>query len=184
MARKKTSLDQVLADLAPPERVVSLCLAGDLVAEHQELERELERAQKADLLAGPRLGNVPTAHAVAEQIRDVEDRMRARTHTFRFRSLSRKAWSDLLAEHPDPTGKRIFDPDTFAPAAIAACCVEPDMGDPVQLKSFMELLSTAQFSALFDGAWEANTTNPSVPFSYAASGLLQTSAKNSDTAAP
>jgi hypothetical protein len=38
----------MLAEAKLPERTVEICLRGDLVAEHQQAERELERAKKAD----------------------------------------------------------------------------------------------------------------------------------------
>ncbi len=167
------TLDEVLADASPPERLVPLCVAGRLVAEHQALTTELEQARESDRAAPAALGTVPKAPEVAARIRELEQRMRAATHTFRFRALPPKGWSDLLAAHPDTAGKRMFG-DSFPLAAIAACCVEPaGLSDPAKFDRLLAALSAAQVSDLFDGAWEVNTTAPKELTSYVASMVLQ-----------
>lgn len=182
-AKKSPSLGDIIAAATPAERVVTVCVAGALIAEHQELERELEAAQRADTRV--RLGQAPTAPKIAQRIEKLQERMREHTYLFRFRSLTPKRWADLLAEHPDPDGKRAFNVDTFPPAAIAACCVEPEgMGDRAQLDKLLDIVSPAQMNELFNGAWDVNTTAPKEATSYAASAVLRSSGTNSDTASP
>lgn len=176
------SLDDIIAASSPAEQLVSVCVAGSMVAEHQRLEAELERAQAADVTDG-RLGAVSQAPKLAKQISDLQARMREHTYTFRFRALTPKAWSDLVAKHPDPDGKRLFNIDTFPQAAIGACCVEPEgMDDPERLGKLLEVLSPAQQSDLFDGAWNANQTAPKELTSYAASAVLRSYETSSSTA--
>ncbi len=183
MTKRKASLDDIIGAATPAERLVEVCVAGALVAEHQQLERELEQARQADAVTG-RLGR-STAKDLAEKIQDVERRMREKTYPFRFRAVSPKVWSDLLAAHPDPAGKRSWNSVTFVPAAIAASCVEPDgMSDPEKVGKLLEVLSPGQQDELFVAAFEANTQAPTVPFSYAASAVLRSSATSSDTAHP
>lgn len=174
--KKKVSLDDILADASPVEHVVNVCVAGKLVAEYQQLEAELERTQAADPM-DRRLGSSGpdgNATAIAQKMRDLAEKMREATYAFRFRALSPKAWSDLVAKHPDKSSsKRLFDPETFPPAAIAACCIEPEgMDDPEKVAALMEKLSVAQQADLFDGAWEVNTSAPKEMNSSAAYAAL------------
>ena len=177
MAAKKNtpSLDDIIADASPVERVVSVCVAGKLVSEHQELEEQLERAQNADMSAA-RLGGTNNGNTteLARKIRDLEDRMRASTYTFRFQAKTPEEWSNLIAAHPDKDGNKLFNTETFPSAAIAACCVEPEgMNDPAKVARLMEVLSPAQQADLFDGAWEVNTNSPKELTSYTASAVLR-----------
>lgn len=182
--KRKPALDDIIGAATPAERLVSVCVAGALVAEHQQLERELERAQQTEV-AQKRLGQKSPAQEVAARIEKLQEQMREQTYTFRFRAISAKAWSDLIAAHPDPSGKRTWNNHTFVPAAITACCVEPEgMDDPERVGKLLDVLSPAQQDDLFMGAFEANTTAPTVPFSYAASAVLRNSVTSSDTASP
>jgi hypothetical protein len=173
------SVDDILSnpDASPVERVVSVCVAGKLVSEHQELEVELERAQDADMRTGARLSGTSdggNTTELARKIRDLEERMRSATYTFRFRAVTPEEWSNLITAHPDDDEKRLFDPETFPPAAIAKCCYEPaGMNDPAKVAELMQLLSPAQQADLFDGAWEVNTSAPKELNSYSASAALR-----------
>lgn len=178
--REAATLENIIANTSPVERIVRICVAGRLVAEHQRLEAELEAARRAD---HGRLGGSAAVQRLAQQILDVQDQMRQHTYAFRFRALHPKAWSDLIAEHPDPDKKLLVDPVSFPAAAIAACCVEPvGMDDPAKLEKLLGKLSHAQTQELFDGAWEVNTTAPKELTSFVASVALHDSATSSTTA--
>ena len=182
-AKKPPSLEDIIASATPAERVVSVCVAGALIAEHQQLEHELDRAQRADTRT--RLGQASAAPKIAQQIEQLQERMRAQTYAFRFRAVESKVWSDLVAAHPDPAGKKIFNVETFPPAAISACCVEPDgMHDPERVAGLLKVLNPAQQDELFNGAWDVNTTAPKEMTSYAASAVLRCSETSSATASP
>ena len=110
--------------------------------------------------------------------------MKARTFAFRFRALSPKAWSDLLAAHPSKDKTKIFEANTFPDAAIRACCVEPaGLDDDARFAALLSQLSVAQQSDLFDGAWAVNTSAPKGLSSFGASPVPPHSAKNSGSAA-
>lgn len=156
------TIDDVIDAASPVERVVPLCVAGKLVAEHERLVEEL-----ANTPPPQRLGSKGPHHELSEAIATLEAEMTKRTFPFRFRALTPKAWSDLIAAHPDKSAKRLaFDPDTFPTAAISATCVEPaGMDDPVKAAALLDQLSTAQQNLLFDAAWDVNATVPKGPSS-------------------
>ena len=173
------SIDDVIATAKPVERVVAVCVAGELVGEYEQLKVELENLGPVRTLGGGR------DTEIRARLAELEGEMKARTFDFRFRALPAKAWSDLMAKHPDKAGKRLFDVDAFPPAAIAACCVEPaGMDDPEKVAKLLETLSTAQQGDLFDGAWEVNTAAPTGMSSYSASAALRDFARSSGSAAP
>lgn len=84
------------------------------------LERQLIAAAEYD-----EQHNEPaTAPVVAAEIEKLE--ATAETRTFIVQALSDKAWSDLERAHPPGDGDHgRYNPDTFEPAAIAACIVDP-----------------------------------------------------------
>lgn len=173
------TIDDVIAKATPVERIVPVCVAGKLAGEYEQLKVELDRASGA-----ARLGGGPAVE-ITKRLVALEAEMREATYNFRFRALSARAWSDLIAAHPDKGGKRLFNVDTFPPAAIAACCVEPaGLDDPDKVAALLASLSTAQQGDLFDGAWEVNTSAPKGMNSFTAFAAHQDSAKNSSSVTP
>ncbi|GAA3416226.1 hypothetical protein [Streptosporangium vulgare] len=181
MATKTSAIADIIGQVKRPEKTVPICLAGDLQAEFEDLERDLAIARDKPAegtLAG---GSNPIATTIAQQIVELRERMREHTTVFRFRGLPRKAWSDLVAECPpgdDAKEGADVDWETFGVALVAACVVEPTMTveDAGQLA---EVLTQAQWDSLFAAAYSVNKRDVDVPFSYAASAVLQTSKKNS-----
>lgn len=183
---KKKTIADVLKKAKPAQRSVEICVDGSVSAEHEELVAELEGLAVANpgaidpRLSGPR---DPAAVALAERVTALEAEMAEATVTFRFRALAAKPWSDLLAKHPDPKRERLFNPDTFVPAAIAACCIDPEgFDDAEQVAALFDALSAGQQTDLFEAAWEVNQSGPKGQTSLLASALLQPSVTSSPTA--
>jgi len=167
-----STFDDIIASAKPREASVTICVAGDLAGQHEALNEQLIVAQRQQVTS---IEGNPEAVALAQQIRDLEQQMQAATHTFTFRALSARDWSDLVAEHPAREGRsESFNVDTMPLAVIKACVVDPVM-TPEQADRLAGVLSDAAFDALFDAAWRANKSGPSVPFSRAASATLQNS---------
>lgn len=169
-ARKPQTVAGIIGKAKPAERTVALCLAGDLNAEVEDLERDLARVGEVTSMAdgGGR-------RVIAEQIETVRGKMRESEVVFRFRAISPKAWSDLITAHPATSEDRAFNTDTFPPALIAACGVDPVFDGPAQVGELFEVLNQGQRDELFDCAWRVNRESVSVPFSVAASVLLGSS---------
>lgn len=171
----------ILASAKLPERTVQICLRGDLVAEHEEAERQLEQAQKAagDSLAGN------GAAAIAEQIERLEAEMREASYPFRLRALPRAQWRALVGDHPPRRGddgeiidadRALVNTETFYEAMIRACLVDPELTDEQWQELVDEHLTDRQFDDLSETAWRLNRHEVDVPFSRAASRMKRASA--------
>lgn len=173
----KPDVAALLADARRPERTVALCLRGDLQAEVEELERQLEEAAEAP---GDKLSDGGAARALAEQIEAMRTEMKGSTVTFRLRALSRKAFADLVAKHPpaagDEKGQSLgYDADSFFPALVAASAVEPELTGAQWDALLDDTLTSRQFGDLADAAMALNRRPVDVPFSFAASRTLRAS---------
>jgi hypothetical protein len=86
------------------------------------------------------------------------------TRTFRFRALGHRAYSNLLAAHPAPEGsKEPYDPATFLPALLAACCAEPVLTGP-QVMALLDLVNDGQARQLFAAALAGERGAVPLPF--------------------
>lgn len=171
----------MLAEAKLPEATVTICLRGDLAADHERAERELARLQEAstDSLAGSGTGEV------IDRITDLEQQMREHTYEFRLRALPRVQWHELCSAHPPRRGDddEIIDADrfilvnteTFWEAMIRACLVDPQLSDD-EWRQLETLLTDHAWNELCDTAWGLNRRGVSVPFSRAASRTRQASA--------
>lgn len=166
-----------------PERSLPICLRGDLVADHEAAERDLEQAQRtpADSLAGSGTGEL------VDRIEALEADMREHTYVFRIRALLRRDWRALVDAHPprrDPeTGDPLeadaalgIDRSSFFHALIRACVVDPVLDDTEWAELLDDKLTDRQFGNLSDAAWFLNRGEINVPFSLAASRAKRTSA--------
>lgn len=165
-----------------PERVVSVCLAADKVAEFEQLDAELAQARRE---AGASLAGSSRAHELAEQIESLREEMTEATVDFRLRAMPRPMWRAFVAEHPprkgadghvDERDKFVgVNTDTFFPALIRRSTVSPDLGDEDWRILLEEKLTDRQFDELSDAAWSLNRREVDVPFSPAASRILRSS---------
>lgn len=173
-----TDFEDILARAKARETSVDLCLAGDLLAEHERLSGELERVSRdyEASRATRSLADADPAHEIAEQIRDLEERITEQTVSFRFRAIPRSKYRELESAHPGrPDKQEAWNPETFAPALIAACSLDPKMSD-ADVHRLMDHLNAGQAEALFEAAWTACNEAPRVPFSAAASALTRSTA--------
>jgi hypothetical protein len=166
---------EMLAEAKLPERTVEICLRADLVAEHEEAERDLEQAEKSTStsLAGNGTG------ALIERIDALEAEMREASYTFVLRAAKRPAWRALIAGHPPRKGddgetnkadaQWGFNLDTFYPAIVRACLVDPELTDAEFEVLLDEKLTDSQFSELATAAFNLNAGAIDIPFSLAAS---------------
>lgn len=162
------------------ERSVPVCMRADLVAQHEELDRQLKKA------AGEPRDSLAAGSAVSglsEQILALEAEMADATIDFRIRAQPEAKYKALRAAHPprkDADGKvderdlfARFNMDTFWTALLRKSVVEPvlDEEDWVGLLGDDEndgILSEAQFDKLSLTAFNLNERDVDVPFSAAA----------------
>lgn len=172
-----TTIDDILAMARPAEKTVELCLAGDLQAKFEDLERDLARAKSVDSDPGAKLGSAGAARRIAEEMEQVRAQMRDRTVVFRLRAITHREWVDLTRAHPArPEDPADFNPETFGVALLAACCINPQL-DVGAAGRLVDALTAGQWERLFAACWQVCRGTVEVPFSVAASATLATEPK-------
>lgn len=165
-----TDITEIIGRIRRPERTVTIPLRGDLLAEWDELEQALDDAAAEQSTS---LAEASPSRGIAERMDALRGEIRESEQTFRFRGLTDRALSDLTAKHPPRDGKdETWNPETFVPALIAACAVDPAM-TPEQATALISELHRASANKLFGGAWYASTGAVDVPFSERASEILR-----------
>ena len=90
--------------------------------------------------------------------------------TIKFQSIGMRDYDKLVAKHPPKAEQRVdgspFDIDTFAPALIAACSVDPE----ISLKDAQEIWNSPNWGrgdvmVLFRNAVDLNNRGLDIPFS-------------------
>jgi hypothetical protein len=163
-----------------PERIVPICFRGDLVAEFQRLERELEEAQstKTDSLDSG-------AGALLERMEAIQAEMRESTYDVRLRSMPHPDFMALTAKHPprrnddgaifaEDEGLRVNTEDFWGPL-LRASIIDPELPTVADWEEFVEGITDYQYNELAIAALNLNRGAVSVPFSHAASSMKRTS---------
>lgn len=128
-AREQLAAAQAIADATYDRRLALARAASPPVSELMTIEGGLD-AERAAATADARAG----VDAAEQAVRDS-------AQTFVFRSPGRKAFEDLVAEHPPEEGDHDdarkttgrpealarWHSDTFTPALLAATCVDPKL---------------------------------------------------------
>lgn len=162
------TLGELRERIAPRERAVTLATGGGLLAEHDELLAEFEAATAAQATS---LAGDPRVRDLAAALADLEARIAEQTVTIRVRAIGRNAFNRLLDAHPDPEGGP-FNRDTFPPALVAACAVDPTLTD-AEAVELADLLTDGQWDQVFDAAWTVCREVDEVPFTALASTLTR-----------
>lgn len=162
-------LDAALEAAKRPERVVRLCLRGDLKTEYDELREQLRAAEEkpTDSLNGNR-----DARELRGQIEAVREQMREASHPFKLRGLSKPEWRSLVAAHPPREGHDGddvlgYNPVTFFDALIRAC-LTPKVTDAQWIK-LQDTLTSGQYDELAGAAIAVSQQPVNVPKSLPAS---------------
>lgn len=166
----------------PYTRTVPICLRGDLVAEFEELERKLAEVLAKASASTSMEGGLEHVEIV-ERIEALREEMKSATHVFVLRQLPGKDYRKLKLSHPPRLGDdnevidqdRVMDAnvDSLAEPLLRACCADPVIDDEVWAE--IEELSDRQYDDLVNVAFLVNRGRVDVPFSRAASALLQSS---------
>lgn len=167
-------VDRLLATGKPRTREVRVCLRGDLVDRHEALVAELEAAAEGS----PSISGSSEVRRIAAEIVAVEEEQEDSTVTFVLQSASRLEWADLLKEHPPrPVDKgHDHNPETFPPAAVALCAVDPHLTEDEAVRLFnAPEMHTAEWNKLWMAALALNITATPHPKLVAASELAKAS---------
>ena len=169
-----TDFKTLLAAAKLPERTVPICLRGDLVAEFEDLERQLNEALRVPSNSAEGDGSGP----IAERMEELREEMRQHTYQFRLRAMKRPRWHAFCAEHPPRKGDdgeilpidrvRLVNIETFFPALVRESVVDPTLDESEWALLLDEALTDHQFGELAQAAWDLNREGVDVPFSPAA----------------
>jgi len=162
-------INDIIATAKLREHTISLCLRGDLAAQHEQASTELEAVTRdglSDSLAAPQA-------EAAKKVRDIEEMMRASSTDFTFRALGDRAYRALKAAHVGREGhSEAFNIETYPVALIAAASADPVMSIP-DVERLFEVLAEGQRDALFGAAFTVNEGQAGVPFSERASTVIR-----------
>jgi hypothetical protein len=164
-----SSIEDILAKAKPREKVVMVCIRGDLAGEAERLQDELSRVSED--WEPTDLADVHPGRAIAEQLKAVHVQVREAEEPFTLRYIGDRAYSDLLAAHPSDNDQEGFNSVTFPRALVAASCVQPVMTEE-QVVDLFEVINEGEIKKLFDAAWDVHNSSDVIPFSLAASALL------------
>lgn len=170
-----------------PQKTVNLCLRGDLQADHERLEAELERlitAPASDRLNDP---TVAQRRQVAEQIQALAAQMADDTVTVTVRGMPGNRWDTFRGQHPARPGVKEDEPlgvnlRTFIPALLRTATIDPELDDDDwdqflgnDDKGVDSILTSRQIGDWYLAALLVNRGEVDVPFSLIASAVLQPS---------
>lgn len=112
------SVDDFLDGYSGPVEEVPICGRPDLIAEHAKLESEIAGARASAGLAG-------APAELVDRLAQLESEIDETVMVFRLRGLSYQEWAAMQREHPPTEDGMRYDPETFEPAALAACATDP-----------------------------------------------------------
>lgn len=190
--------EEVLARHSPTSYTQPICLDGDLADARDEARAAVQELEHV-LQVGKMVSNtgVDTAELQREygravaQMKKAEQAALPATAIFRFESIGRAAYAELLRAHPPtpsqekdykeklkarskPLEPLPYNPETFPPALLSACCVVPRLSpadadqiwhgrpavtDPetgVEVEPAAPPWSEGECGALFEAALAAN----------------------------
>lgn len=158
-----------------PERIHSVCLRGDLYAEIQRHQDDLNERERA-VANHDRLVGDPEAKRLAGVIQRLRAEMAEASRDFTVRGLSSRAFRDLTTQYPPRTGNAAderagWNRDEVTEALTRACVIDPVLDDD-DWTILLTTLTDGQYDALATVAWEVNRGAVSIPFSPLASTVL------------
>jgi hypothetical protein len=175
-------ITELLSKITKARRVVPVCIRGDLATRAEELRS----AWHAQVEYDREHNEPPGAPLIFDELLAVEQEAEAATVEFVIQPISATAWRRLIAEHPPPPGDLEgwrWDLETFPPAALAACTVDPAMTEK-QASELADTLTNGQFQKLWGAVVLANAGDDIVPKFASATGDRPTTEQSSATAPP
>lgn len=159
---------------APSEATVPLILGGQYLEEIRALERQLAAAQPPASLADRNPATV-----IAEQIAELQSKMRGTEVEFRLRAMPGRQWDRF--KFGQPARAKDEDADAFSDRffgwmcrLVSLTCIDPVM-TPEQVAELVDKMPGSSWDHLSEAAWAQNSGKVSVPFSAAAYALTSTS---------
>lgn len=131
--------------------------------EARQKQSESSKANNMDLLRGKRRARETFSIYVTD------DEGGQHEVKMTYQSIGAREYDKLVSKHPPKPEQRVegaqFDLDTFAPALIARCCVDPEMSEQ-EAKEIWDSpdWSRGELMILFRHAVELNNRGIDIPF--------------------
>lgn len=161
------TFDEVLALAAPSETTVPLVLGGQYLEQIRQLEQKLRDAAPPASLAERNPATV-----IAEQIAELQERMRGTEVDFHLRAMPGRQWDKF--KFLQPTRAKDEDDDAFLARffdwlcqLVSKTCIDPVM-TAEQVAALVDRMPGSSWDTLSDTAWGQNAGKVTVPFSAAA----------------
>lgn len=165
-------------EFSPDRKEISVCFDRALLYQFEEASTRadsLREQAKGMLDAGE------DSKEAEEQLQELTEKVRAAQRTLVFESIGTRKWRDLLSEHPPEGDQRKvvtlvglpleFNPDTFVPAAIHACSVEPKI-TAKEAEWFAAEMPVKEVDRVFGAVLTINVTGLDRPFGDTGNHLL------------
>lgn len=173
MSNTRKASDVLLGKGKPPQSTVAVYLRGDLVSAIEDAEREMEAARAT--WTRTKMADEDPGKPLAAKIEKLRAEMQDSEVVLTLRAIPRKQKSDLVTAHPSPEPSLLFEHDGFFTSLVQACCVDPTFDTAEQVGQFYDEIGAAQADLINTAAWKLVTDRVSIPFSVAASVLIQDS---------
>jgi hypothetical protein len=149
-----------------PEKVVPVCLRGDLAAEFEQVRRDL--GELAEPTADDSLAAGGKRRELVERLQAIRDEMREATVDFRLRALGRARFWELALKFPPRDGverdKQMgANEEELIAALLRECLVDPEL-DEQDWATLEDTLTYAQYNEIGSAVWFLNQEQVSVPF--------------------
>lgn len=156
------TFEEVMALASLPEDTLPLCLAGKLVGEVADLQRQRMEAGPASSI-----GERSPAAVIDDQIRELAERMRAATVPFKLRAMDGKKWDAHYAVLPlkgKDESDKAYAPRKYAWVAemVSLTCVDPVM-TPEQVDELVGKLHGLHWDKLSNTCWALNAGEVEAP---------------------
>lgn len=173
--------------LKRPQKRVDLCLDGTLRAAWEDADARLSLMRK-ERFGDDRL-NSP-AQALAQEVLDLQDQMKAETVTFTIQGLPRTQWEDLITANParddNPVDKTYgFNATAVAGTSIPASIVGAtqdgkaiDFDASTEWEALADDMTDQQYENFFIAVLQVNRGRQDIPFSTNASLEMRLSEEN------
>lgn len=171
----KLSLDEILNGRKLAEKSIPICMRLDVMADIEELERQITQLQDDDDDVRMAAANGASAAELADAIRELEAIGRQYTIDLRLKALERSEWKqkcDQFTEEDPDSGTQKLDLAALVLDIFAESLVSPAMG-ATQRDDFLKGLSDGQWEQVMQGVFDLNRRTVTVGKSLTASFAIQ-----------
>lgn len=191
----KPSLEEIRRRKKPNRKQVAILIEPEISHQIKEKEQEIARLEieirkaKNQSLANPYPKQLEQAQ---KELAALQKEAEENSVIFTFQDIGRKRYDDLITanlptkqqkeDYKEGGGEGVlaYNPETFVPALISACAIEPEISLE-EAEEICQEWSEGDIESLFFTALAACKERATVPLSKKGTGTIQTSPSDSTT---